>query len=72
MVIEVEDVVEDVDALEATVVDKVKMKKEPTTTMHVVEDTVMVETVAQIDTMLIVIIVINMVIMQASIIMSRR
>jgi hypothetical protein len=71
MVIEVEDVVEVVDALEAMVMDKVKMKKEPTTTMHVVENAVMVETVAQIGTMLIIIIVINMIIIQASVIMRK-
>lgn len=44
-------------------VDKKKLKKEATTTMHVEEDTNMVEMAGQIGTMLIVMIVLNMVIM---------
>jgi hypothetical protein len=73
MVIEVEVV----EAIEVAVVDKTKMKKKltttttTTTTMHVIEDAIMVKAVDQIDTVLIVIIMVNMVIMQVSVIKSQ-
>jgi hypothetical protein len=58
--------------VEEKVIDKLKMKKEVPTTLHVVEDAVVEEAAERIDTISIVTIVANMVITQVNAIPKKR
>ena len=71
-VVEVEEAIEVVVVVEAAVVDKKKMQKEETITIHAVEDEAEAETVEQIGTILNVTIVVNMVTMQTNVMPKKR